>query len=291
MDLVLDVARVPGPGETLAGRAMAFIPGGKGANQAVACARLGGQVAMIGCVGKDEFGERLSQELSRDGVVLDYLYREDAASTGVALIMVDETAQNRIVIVPGTNGLMSPEHVDRAAEMIDRAAIVLLQLEIPLSTVERAVQRAANAGARIALNPAPVQDLSGELLARADYLVPNESEAALLTGIEVVDLASAGAAARALVKRGARRVLLTLGAQGVLIAEEDGLRHYMPPQVTAVDTTAAGDTFIGALAVGLVEGMNLDAAAKFALKAASLSVTRKGAQTSIPYRADVSAFA
>jgi ribokinase len=164
---------------------------------------------------------------------------------------------------------------------------LLLQLEVPLPTVMRAIEHAARSGARILFNPAPAQPLPAEWFARVDYLVPNETEASLLTGIEVTDPASAASAAQELRSRGARVVLITLGAQGVLIADAGGRRHYMPPTVKAVDTTAAGDTFIGAFAVGLTEGLPLDDAAKLAMQAASLSVTRVGAQTSIPYRSEL----
>jgi len=287
MDVVLDVERVPGPGETLSGRSLKLIPGGKGANQAVAAARSGGRVAMVGRVGSDEFGAQLRKGLAADGIALDHLGIDDSTGTGVALIMVDAAAQNRIVIVPGANGTMSPAQVDSAAPLIGSAELVLLQLEIPLQAVLRVVEHAAQAGTKILLNPAPAQRLPTELLARVDYLIPNETEAALLTGVDVIDAQTAEKAARALQACGARNVLVTLGSRGVLIADAQGARHYMPPRVQAVDTTAAGDTFIGAFAVGLSEGMPLDDAAKFAMRAASLSVTRVGAQTSIPYRSEI----
>jgi ribokinase len=242
---------------------------------------------MVGRVGRDEFGEKLRRGLAQDGVELDYLSVDPAAHTGVALIMVDDSAQNRIVIVPGANGAFTPEHVDEAHKLLDHAQLVLLQLEIPMPSVARAIERAASAGKKILLNPAPAQALPTEWLARVDYLVPNETEATLLTKIEVTNPSTAAAAARELQSRGARIVLVTLGSQGVLIADAQGARHYDAPKVNAVDTTAAGDTFIGGLAVGLTEGMSLDEAAKFAMRAASLSVTRAGAQTSIPYRSEV----
>jgi ribokinase len=287
MDLVLTVARAPNAGETLTGRTLQLIPGGKGANQAVACARLGGRVAMIGRVGRDEFGEQLRKSLAADHIALDHLGSDDQAGTGVAMIMVDDSAQNRIVLVPGANGAFTPEHVDEARALIESAGLLLLQLEVPLPTVMRAIEHAARSGARILFNPAPAQPLPAEWFARMDYLVPNETEASLLTGINVTDPASATGAAQKLRSRGARVVLITLGAQGVLIADAGGTRHYRPPTVKAVDTTAAGDTFIGAFAVGLTEGLALDDAAKLAMQAASLSVTRVGAQTSIPYRSEL----
>lgn len=287
MDLVLDVARVPAAGETLSGRTFKLVPGGKGANQAVACARLGGRVAMIGRVGADEFGGQLRRGLQQDGVAIDHVSVDSAASTGVALVMVDDPGQNRIVIVPGSNGTFTPAHVDAAGDSIDHATLMLVQLEVPMPSVEHAIQRAVRADVRVLLNPAPAQALPEGMLQHVAYLVPNETEASLLTGLNVIDTTSAASAARELMRRGARCVLVTLGSQGVLIADKDGIRDYAPPRVKAVDTTAAGDTFIGAFAAGLVEGLKVDAAAQFAMKAASLSVTRAGAQTSIPYRAEI----
>jgi len=287
MDVVLTVERAPDPGETLFGRAFKLIPGGKGANQAVACARLGGRVAMIGCVGADEFGDKLQRGLLEDGVRLDHLSVDMQSGTGVALILVDDAGQNRIVIVPGANASLAPAHIDAAGESIDHAELLIVQLETPLATVAHAMARAARAGKRIVLNPAPAMQLPEEVLSCVDYLIPNETEATLLTGIEVNDPKSAAAAASELMSRGPRCVLVTLGAQGVLIADSSGTRHYAPPPVKAIDTTAAGDTYIGAFAVALLEGVSLDDAARFAMKAASISVTRAGAQTSIPRRADL----
>ena len=287
MDLVLEVPRVPAAGETLSGRTFRLVPGGKGANQAVACARLGGKVAMVGRVGADEFGTTLRRGLEQDGILLDHVGVDTDVSTGVALILVDDSAQNRIVVVPGANGTFAPANVDAAGAWIDGAKLVLVQLETPMPSVEHAIQRAVRAGVPVLLNPAPAQALSDDVLRSVDYLVPNETEASMLTGIEVTDVTSAAAAARSLRQRGARCVLITLGPRGVLIADDDGVRDHAAARVQAVDTTAAGDTFIGGLSVGLVEGMTLDAAARFAMQAAALSVTRPGAQTSIPYRSEI----
>jgi ribokinase len=289
MDLVLDVSRVPDPGETLSARTLTLIAGGKGANQAVACARLGGRVALVGRVGADQFGEQLRRGLANDKVLLDHLTIDDRSGTGVALIMVDDSAQNRILIVSGANGTLDAQHVHAAAGLIDHSRLVLLQLEVPLSTVACAVEQAAHAGKQILLNPAPAQALPAELLARVDYLVLNETEASLLSASSVVDITSAAYAGAALLRQGVRHALVTLGPQGVVIIDSAGPRHYSAPVVKAVDTTAAGDTFIGGMAVGLIEGMPLDAAAQFAMQAASLSVTRVGAQTSIPYRHEINA--
>ena len=287
MDMVLQVPRVPAAGETLAGQSFACVPGGKGANQAAACARLGGQVSMLGRVGADQFGEQLQRSLAQDGVLHEHVTIADTVSTGVALIMVDASAQNRIVIVPGANGTLTAAHIDAAADLIDRAALVVLQLEIPLPVVKHAVARANRRGVPVLLNPAPAKALPSALLSRLEYLIPNATEATLLTGIKVADHAGAAAAARELHRQGAKHVLITLGAEGVLIRDAKGVRSLASPRVAAVDTTAAGDTFIGAFAVSVLDGLSVDEAAQFAVKAAALSVTRPGAQTSIPYRHEI----
>ncbi|MET0534502.1 MAG: ribokinase [Steroidobacter sp.] len=289
MDLVLAVPRAPEAGETVTGRQLSFVPGGKGANQAVACARLGGTVAMIGRVGADEFGARLRDGLARDRVAVEQVSVDPTVGTGTALIMVDDQAQNRIALIPAANHTLTPTIMEQMAAPIDAASLVLLQLEIPLPTVEWVIARAAAAKAQVILNPAPAQALPASIWSRVDYIVPNESEAAMLTGIDVTDVASATAAANEMRRRGARHVLLTLGSKGVLIADAAGTRTHPAPKVKAVDTTAAGDTFIGALAAMLSEGKDLDAAARFAVEAASLSVTRAGAQPSIPYRHEIQA--
>lgn len=288
MDLVLDLPRVPMPGETLCGRKLMLVPGGKGANQAVACARLGGRVAMIGRVGADEFGEKLRRRLTEDGVGLVQVTIDSAASTGVAVILLDDSAQNRIMIIPGANGTLTPVHVDEAGSLIDAAGLMLVQLEIPLPSVERAIERAVKAGTRVLLNPAPAQALPLSIWPHIDYCVPNETEASQLTGIEITDIPSASNAAYELLRFGVRHVLMTLGSKGVLVADAHGIRDYAPPKVQTVDTTAAGDTFIGALSAALSEKSDLDEAAKFAVRAAALSVTRIGAQSSIPYRRELS---
>lgn len=288
MDLVLEVARAPMAGETVFGRKLTFVPGGKGANQAVACARLGGTVAMIGRVGSDDFGGQLRRGLMADGVDVTHVSSETTTTTGTALILVEDSAQNRIAIVPGANGALQPADVDRAGELIAAARLMLLQLESPLHTVEHAIDRAlATGNSSVILNPAPAQTLPERLWSRIDYIIPNETEASLLTGIDVVDASSAASAAFEMRRRGAKHVVITLGSQGVLIYDDQGTRTHPAPRVQAVDTTAAGDTFIGGLAAALLEGKDLDTAAKFAIEAAALSVTRVGAQSSIPYRQQV----
>jgi ribokinase len=287
MDLVLPVPRFPEPGETLSGGALRLVPGGKGANQAVACARLGAPAALVGLVGADNFGSELLAALQRDPIDLRHVDTTAQAATGVAMIMVDAAAQNRIALAPGANAALTPAHIDAAGALIDRAALLIVQLEIPLATVLHAIERAARAGRPIMLNPAPAQLLPSALWPAIDYLVVNETEAGLLAGSAVTDPQSAASAALALRQRGARQVLVTLGAQGVVIADAAGTRHCAAPAVLAVDTTAAGDTFIGGVAAGLSEGLSLDCAVQLGMAAAALCVTRVGAQSSIPYRAEL----
>lgn len=289
MDLVVDASRAPAAGETVFGRQLTFVPGGKGANQAVAAARMGGNVAMAGRVGADEFGEQLRRGLAESGVDVAHVGRAADAVTGTALILVEDSGQNRIVIIPGANATLTPSVVESVGALIDQAEVLLVQLEIPFSVVAWAVERASATGTRVILNPAPAQKLPDGFTAKIDYLVPNEIEAALLTGIDVVDIASAALASQAMRRQGAKHVLITRGANGVLIDDPQGIRTHPAPRVHAIDTTAAGDTFIGALATALTEGKDLDAAAVFAVQAASLSVTRRGAQSSIPYRNEVEA--
>jgi ribokinase len=287
MDLVVRADRLPDPGETVAGTGFATIPGGKGANQAVAAARLGARTAMIGCVGDDAFGAELRHALEADGIDCGAVRVAAGVPTGVALIEVDAAGRNRIVVVPGGNGRLSPDDVAAHEALLAGARAVVLQLEVPLATVASAAARARALGKLVVLNPAPAQPLPPELLASADWLVPNEFEAGLLSGVRVDSTATAAEAARRLLSLGARNVLVTLGAAGVLSATAAEVKHHPARPVTPVDTTAAGDTFIGGLCAALVEGRSLDAAIAFAQAAAAISVTRPGAQTSIPRRDEV----
>ena len=284
MDLVMRTPRVPAAGETLTGHGFDTLPGGKGANQAVACARLGGRAAMIGLVGDDGFGAALCQGLGADGVDVAGVRRTAAAGTGVAVILVEDSGENRILLAPGANGLLRAGDIDRAAAQIRGAAMLIVQLEIPMDAVRRAVAIAHEAGVPVLLNPAPAADLPEGLLAQVSLLVPNETEAALLSGLPGRGAAGALAAARVFRKRGAERVVVTLGELGALVVDADGERHLPAQVVRAVDTTAAGDTFIGALAVALVEGQGLDAAVALGQRASAVCVTRPGAQPSIPHR-------
>lgn len=287
MDMIFRVARAPDAGETIAGRSFATAPGGKGANQAIACARMGASAAMIGCVGADAFGEALLAGLKADGVDATLVLRRADAPSGVAMVMVDDDAQNRIVITPGANALLSPAMIEAARPAFARAQVVVLQLETPMESVMRAAQVAREEGARVLLNPAPAQALPDALLALVDDLIPNETEASILTGIDVRDRESATAAAGVLTSRGVGKVLVTLGAQGVLIADGGETRLLPARRVAAIDTTAAGDTFIGAYATALAEGADVVAAAELGRRAAALCVTREGAQPSIPHRREI----
>lgn len=285
MDLVVRSPRHPQPGETLLGAEFRTFPGGKGANQAVAAARLGGQVKLIGRVGADAFGDALLETCTRDGVDTGHVERLEDAPTGVALITVDDAGQNTIVVVPGANGKLSPPDLLAAAPAFEGASVVVMQLEVPLLTVIYAADLARRHGARVVLNPAPAQPLSTTGLEQVDVLIPNQSEAALLTGC-----ASAGDAARRLIALGVRSVIVTMGERGVLIAEGETLTHLPAHQVSVVDTTAAGDAFVGAFAVGLAEGRTVREAAAWGNAAGALAVTRAGAQPSLPTRAELERF-
>ena len=309
MDLVVRAARLPHPGETLAGQAFAQVAGGKGGNQAVAAARLGAQVAMIGCVGADPNGAQLRAGLEAEGIDCGALQTSQTASTGVALIVVDDSSQNAIVFVAGSNGELTPETIASHEAVLAAAAVVICQLETPPDAVRATLAAARRLGKIMILNPAPATGpLPADWLPLIDYLIPNELEAATLTGLPVRTPDDAARAAAALRQAGARNVLVTLGAQGVQAALDGATPgaadhagdpvhsaphsvlhsvHYPAPQVKAVDTTAAGDTFIGALAAQLAQGAAIDPAIRFAQQAAALSVTRAGAQPSIPRRAEI----
>ena len=284
MDLVMRMARAPIGGETVNGLDFAMLPGGKGANQAVACARMGANVIMVGRVGIDPNGDVLKAGLAADGVDAREVRGLASTHTGVASIWVEEDGQNRIVLAPGANGLLDPASVGRANTMIDMAGMLIAQLEVPMAAVQAAVNRAFAAHVPVLLNPAPALPMPDAMWAQIDILVLNESEASIYSGMPVDEPNSAAVAGQMLRARGPDRVLVTLGAQGVVVVDGGGARHSPAKKVKAVDTTAAGDTFIGALATALSEGQSLDDAVALGQAAAALCVTRRGAQTSIPYR-------
>ncbi|MGU7815919.1 ribokinase [Burkholderia sp. AW49-1] len=287
VDLVTHAPRLPVPGETLLGTTFRTVHGGKGANQAVAAARLGASVAMIGCVGDDAFGARLHDALAAERIDVTHLHRIDGEATGVATITVDAHGANSIVVVPGANARLDAELIDRASDAIAGAALMVCQLEVPIETVARAIGSAIAHRTPVLLNPAPARPLFDALLARIDYLVVNETEAESLTGIAVGDDASAVRAAEALRAKGVGNVLVTLGARGVCWRGSAGNGRHRAMAVVAVDTTAAGDTFVGGFAAARVSGASMDDAIAFGQRAAAISVTRHGAQTSIPTREEV----
>ena len=281
VDLVVRAARFPQPGETISGDDLQTLPGGKGANQATAAARLGASVSMLGRVGKDNFGGSLLDNLQSNSVDTKLVQRDDA-STGTAIIIVDSTGQNSIVLSAGANGQVSDADV-RTASFSD-FNLLLLQLEIPIETVLSGAQRARESGLRVLLNPAPARALPDELISLPDFLVPNETELGLLTNQPVNDIPSAEKAAHDLLARGAQTVIVTLGANGALLITRENTKHIPPFKVNVVDSTAAGDAFNGALAVGLAEGRTLEDAVRFANGAGALCCTRVGAQPALPVR-------
>jgi ribokinase len=290
MDLVTRASRLPRGGETLIGKSFATVSGGKGANQAVAAARLGAQVSMVGCVGSDAYGEELRGALLAEQIDCQAVSTVDDSS-GVALIVVDDNSQNAIVIVAGANGALTPAVIDRFDAVLQAADVIICQLEVPDATVGHALKRGRELGKTVILNPAPAsRPLPADWYASIDYLIPNESEASALSGLPVDSLATAEAAATRLISLGASKVIITLGAQGSLFANGKSFEHFPAPKVKAVDTTAAGDTFVGGFAAALAAGKSEAEAIRFGQVAAALSVTRAGAQPSIPTLSDVQAF-
>jgi ribokinase len=287
MDLVVRVARTPQPGETISGSSFSMIPGGKGANQAVAASRMGADTLMIGCVGDDPFGRALADSLVESGVDIRHVAVCPGVSTGTATIIVEEGGENRIIIVPGANGAMSVARIDDLADAIARAQIAVLQHEIPLAVNTRVVAIAHESAVRVMLNPAPAYPLDDDLLAMVDLLVVNEIEARALADHAVEGVASALEAAGKLHRRGAGTIVVTLGGQGAVVCSEDGRFHVPALPVEVVDSTAAGDSFVGGLAAALVRGDDLEKAVRYAVCAGGLAVTRLGAQPSIPTHQDV----
>lgn len=289
-DHVLQVASFPRPGETLHGHSYCVIPGGKGANQAVAAARLGADIAFIACVGDDSFGHQMRDTFAREGMNTEAVMIEDNMPTGIAMIQVAATGENSICISAEANGCLTPERLAPHHHLIEQADTLLMQLETPMETIEAAAKIAKQAGTRVVLNPAPAQPLSDDLLQHLDMITPNETEAELLTGVKVDNVTTAQQAADALHAKGIKRVLITLGSQGVWLSDNGKGRQVPGFRVDAKDTTAAGDTFNGALLTALQEGREMEEAIRFAHAAAAISVTRFGAQTSIPHRREVERF-
>ena len=286
-DLIIRVPRIPRAGETLLGGEFMSAAGGKGANQAVGAARAGGRVVFIARLGRDAFGDRAVAGLRRAGVDVSCVSRDERAASGVALIFVARDGENSIAVAGGANAKLSPADVKQAAGVIRSATVLVAQLETPLATVISAALVAAKAGVPVILNPAPARALPNRLLKLISILTPNETEAELLTGIKVTGEAAAARACRKLRLRGVRTVILTLGARGAFLADVSGQQLVPGFKVKAVDTTAAGDIFNGALGVALAEGKALRDAVRFANAAAALSVTRLGAQPSAPARSEI----
>ncbi len=290
MDLVVRAPHLPVPGETVIGSDFRTIPGGKGANQAVAAARLGAQVTMIGRVGDDDFGRAQLRNLNELGVDTTHVIVDREAATGIALITLDASGQNTIVLASGANMRLTREDINAAQDAIVQSDVLVLQLESPLEVVTHAIDMAHAEGVKVILNPAPARPLPNETLAKLDYLIPNESETALLTGIEVADLDSAREATERLHEEGVGTVILTLGARGAFLARAEESVHVPGYNVEVVDTTAAGDAFVGGFAVALAEDRDPIEAVRFANAAGALAVTKLGAQPSLPTRSEVETF-
>ena len=291
MDMYILTDSIPKPGETVLGREFQMNPGGKGANQAVAAARAGSEVYLVANVGDDVFGNQMVANLAKERVSGDYVTLDRANSTGVAMIMVDNAGQNIIAVAAGANMALGERHIDRAESAIEDAGYVLLQMEIPKETIEHVIRLAKDVRTPVVLNAAPARSkaLSSEMIGMVETLVVNESEARMLTDIDVKDDAGAEAAARKLQSMGAKRVVVTMGSKGALAVSKDSL--YVPARkVDAVDAVGAGDAFCGALVTALAEGEDFGEAVRFANAAGALATMKVGAQTSLPSRVDIESF-
>lgn len=288
-DMVIRVDHLPLPGETIIGHDFITNQGGKGANQAVAVCRLGGDTAFIARLGNDGFGAKSLQLLTEEGIDTSHVSLTDGVSTGVALIPVDDSGENSIIVASGANAMLSPDDIDKAEPLFEDAAILLMQLETPIPTLIRAAQIAKEHGATVVLNPAPYpkDGLPDELLQLVDIITPNETEATGMSGVKVDSEEAAIRAIREIKKRGIEKVIITAGAAGAYTELKGCLVNIPTHKTKVVDTTAAGDTFCGALCVALSRGAELTSAISFANKAASLSVTRLGAWMSIPYEREI----
>lgn len=286
-DMVIRAEHLPGPGETIIGKSFFMNPGGKGANQAVAASRLGENVVFICKTGNDIFGKQSVEVFNEEGINTTFLLSDAKHPSGVALITVDDNAENCIVVASGANATLSANDLQKSNTVIENASIILMQLEIPLETVEYVAKNSYARGVKVILNPAPACALPDSLLKHVSILTPNKTEAEMLSGIKVNDMASAEDAARRIKARGVDTVIITLGAEGALILHDDKCVHFPGIKVKAVDTTAAGDVFNGALAVALFQQNDIAEAVQYACKAAAISVTRMGAQASAPYKKEL----
>ena len=289
-DMVIKAGYLPRPGETIVGGTFFMNPGGKGANQAVTIARLGASVTFICKTGSDIFGHQSQQLFEEEGINTSYIFSDSEHPSGVALITVDDHAENCIVVASGANANLLPADLAKAEEAIDQADIVLMQLEIPMETVEYVAEMAYRKHKKVILNPAPAHPLSPSLLKHLYMITPNETEAEMISGVKITDRESAVKAARILSEMGVENVIITLGSKGALVYGAEEADFVPALKVEAVDTTAAGDVFNGALTVALSEGRSQLEAIRFACKASAISVTRVGAQSSVPYRSEVDIF-
>ncbi|MBP9017660.1 MAG: ribokinase [Paludibacteraceae bacterium] len=286
-DMVVKSERLPVPGETVLGNSFMMNPGGKGANQAVASSRLGGNVTFITKTGNDLFGRQSIELFTEENINTNYVFSDPNHPSGVALIMVDSLGENCIVVASGANMSLSPHDIEKSKNAFEQADILLMQLEIPMQTVEYAAKIAFEKGIKVILNPAPAAFLSNDLFKCLYVIVPNKTEAEVLSGINVSDIDSAKRAADIIASKGVNIVVITLGSKGALIKDGNEYNYVEAEKVEAVDTTAAGDTFCGALSVALSEGLSIVEAVKLANKASAITVTREGAQNSIPYRNEI----
>ncbi len=290
MDMVVRTNRAPNAGETLIGQVFALSPGGKGANQAVAAARLGAEVSMIGRVGKDPFGSEMLEIIRQEGIHIEHISVSESQATGVASIVIEEDGENRIIVVPGANIDLSVENIQALESVISQAEMIVMQLEMDLAMTEHAIAIAHRHGIPVILNPAPARVLKDEMLGQVSYLTPNETEAGILTGMTVDSLENAEQAARILLQKGVQNVIVTLGSKGALIVNAEGAKSVPGFPVKAIDTVAAGDSFNGALAQQLVLGKTLEEAVSFANAVGALAVGKEGAIPSLPLLSEVEQF-
>ena len=289
MDMVIEAPKLPVIGESLIGSGFMTTPGGKGANQAIAIARLGGAVNMIGCVGDDSFGKRLYDNLKNNHVGTHMIKTMENTSTGVAVITL-VNGDNCIIVDTGANNQVLPENFEGFEDVIKESDLVVLQMEIPFETILEVVKLAAKHGTKILFNPAPAKQLPDNLLSQIDILTPNESECEIITGMSISSIDDAKNAALYLMNKGVKQVVITMGKRGVVYNDGTAIAHKEPPVVKAVDTTAAGDSFTAALAVKLSKGAQINEAIEFASYVGALTVTKKGAQESLPTLSEVEAF-
>ena len=290
MDLVTRAKRLPLTGETLLGHSFTTVPGGKGANQAVACAKLGAKTQMVGRVGGDSFGQTLIEALEKQGVYTEAVFVDSSTTSGIATITVDDQGQNNIIVVQAANANVANADLERLAKLLTPETILLLQLEIPLEIVLKAAKLAKAAGATVILDPAPAQNLPDELYKHIDFLTPNETEAAAIVGFTLDNLENTKRAARILLDKGVKNVIIKLAERGVFVSTETETRHYPALQVKAIDTVAAGDAFNGALAEALNRNSSLEQAIQQAIQVGAYAVTKSGAQSAMPNNDELSAF-